>query len=81
MLFSDTELTVADGRRLPEVGAYLLIDEEWMKIQSVHGDRVRVERAQRGTMAVPHKLGVMAQFGWQMTREVPIGVFREDWNL
>ncbi len=67
--------------RMPEKGTYILIDEEWMKLASISGDRVSVLRAQRGTMAVPHKAGSMVQHGWQMVREVPIGVFREDWDL
>jgi hypothetical protein len=77
----ETQLTVADGQRLPEVGAHLLLDEEWMKLLSVNGDRIRVERAKRGTLGQPHQTGGLVQYGWSMSREVPIGVFREDWDL
>jgi hypothetical protein len=78
---NDTEMAVADSTRLPQVGTFILIGDEWVKLLSNSGDIVRIERGQRGTMPTPHKAGLMLQFGWSMVREVPIGVFREDWDL
>jgi hypothetical protein len=54
-------LRVDDGRSVPlEPDAHVLIDAEWMKVVSVDGGRVVVERAQRGTTAVRHDKGARA---------------------
>jgi len=53
-------LSVDDGRRLPsEPDSYVLIDAEWMRITSIDGARVAVQRAQRGTSAAVHGKGSM----------------------
>jgi hypothetical protein len=75
------QFIVADGMRLPEGGTHILVDEEWMLLLSKSGDRVNVKRAQRGTLAGAHKPGTLVQYGWSTTREIPIAMFREDWNL
>ncbi|MDG1499376.1 MAG: prepilin-type N-terminal cleavage/methylation domain-containing protein [Planctomycetota bacterium] len=75
------QFIVADGMRLPEAGTHILVDEEWMLMTSKSGDRVNVKRAQRGTMAGAHRPGTMVQYGWSTTREIPIAMFREDWDL
>ena len=75
------QFIVSDGMRLPEAGAHILVDEEWMLLTSKSGDRVNVKRAQRGTLAGAHKPGTMVQYGWSTIREIPIAMFREDWNL
>lgn len=75
-------LTVDDGRRLPsEPDSYVLVDAEWLRITSIDGARVAVQRAQRGTSAAVHGKGSMVHWGLRLVREVPIATYREDWNL
>ena len=77
----ETSFSVADGERLPPEGGHFLVDEEWMQLLSKSGDRVTVQRGQRGTLGTPHKASAPIQFGWRTLREVPIGLSREEWNL
>ena len=76
-----TELFVDDESRLPEAGRMILVDEEWMEVKIVGRGSVVVARAQRGTRKSAHEAGQMIHFGHSMTREIPLGVVREDWNL
>src|SRR5262245_39583123 len=50
----DATLVVRDGRKLPAPGAMILVDEEWMSVLVVSGERVTVERGRRGTKATTH---------------------------
>ncbi|MBL8861300.1 MAG: prepilin-type N-terminal cleavage/methylation domain-containing protein [Planctomycetes bacterium] len=78
----DAFLVVDDGRRLPtEPGAHVLVGAEWMRVTSIDGGRVSVQRAQRGTSAAPHPTGSMVHWGTSLVREVPIATYRDDWNL
>ncbi|MFT5155466.1 MAG: hypothetical protein ACI841_005481 [Planctomycetota bacterium] len=63
---------VTNGDHLPEAGHYILVGSEWMKVNGFGTDHVRVKRGQRGTSAVPHKLGEMIHHGVPVTTEVPI---------
>ena len=72
---------VKDGRKLPPRGEMILIDEEWLKLSSVDGNRVSVERGQRGTRAVVHPPGALIHHGWRMVRDIPLPMTREDWDL
>jgi len=75
-------LLVDDGKRLPtEAGAHVLVDAEWMRITSIDGGRVAVQRAQRGTSAALHASGALVHWGLALVREVPIATYREDWDL
>lgn len=75
-------LRVDDGARIPlEPDAHVLVDAEWMKVVSVDGRRVVVERAQRGTLAVPHEKDALLHFGLRMVTEVTLAAYREDWKL
>lgn len=74
-------LEVEDGRRLPDAGAFVLIDAEWMQVTGVTGDSLGVRRAQRGTPAAAHEAGALVHFGRPTVREVPIATHREDWDL
>jgi hypothetical protein len=75
-------LVVDDARRLPsEPDSYVLVDAEWMRITSIDGARVAVQRAQRGTSAALHGKDAMVHWGLRLVREVPIATYREDWNL
>ena len=69
-----------NGERLPEPGAFILIDAEWMQVVSKAGNNVSVRRAQRGTSAVIHKVGGMVHYGETVVFEVPISVARDEWN-
>ena len=78
----DGALRVDDARYLPfGEGRYVLVDAEWMKVVSIDGNHVAVQRAQRGTTAVLHEAGAMVHFGERLVREVPIATYREDWDL
>lgn len=73
-------LPVEDSRRLPkEGGAHVLVDGEWMRVRSVSGDLVAVERGQRGTLPAAHGRGALIHFGATLVREVPLSSAREDW--
>ena len=79
---ADTNLfDVKDGRKLPGKGEMILIDEEWLRLLSVDGNRVAVERARRGTRATVHPAGALVHHGWRSVREIPIPMTREDWDL
>jgi prepilin-type N-terminal cleavage/methylation domain-containing protein len=77
----DATIDVRDGNKLPPVGTMILIDEEWMKIQSVNGERASVERGRRGTRAAAHAAETLLHHGWHLAREIPVDMTREDWDL
>jgi hypothetical protein len=72
---------VDDPSRVPEAGAHVLIDAEWMQVTSVSGRWVSVKRGARGTTPAAHENGAVLHYGRTMVREVPIATHREDWNL
>jgi prepilin-type N-terminal cleavage/methylation domain-containing protein len=74
-------LEVQDGRRLPARGELVLIDEEWLRVLSVDGNRASVERARRGTRAAVHPSGALVHHGWRVRREIPMAMTCEDWDL
>jgi prepilin-type N-terminal cleavage/methylation domain-containing protein len=79
---SDTALTVDDPDRIPrEEESYVLLDAEWMQVTSVDGRNVGVKRGMRGTKAETHAVGALVHYGLRLTREVPVALYREDWNL
>lgn len=81
---AETELPsirVEDPDRLPEPGAMILVEEEWMEILSISGQNVSVKRGQRGTRKTNHDPGVVIHHGWRISRAIPIPLYREDWNL
>ena len=82
-LFTNEEGTmrVGDGSRVPGPGTMLLIDEEWMEVTAVSGNRVSVKRGRRGTRPMVHKPGTLVHHGARIAREIPIGGLREDWDL
>jgi hypothetical protein len=77
----DSSFDVDDDAKLPEPGAHLLLDSEWMLLVSVSGRSASVKRGQRGTQAAPHEAGTLVHFGRATAREVPIATHREDWGL
>jgi len=76
-----TQFQVKDGRKLPPAGALILIDEEWMKVVSVHDGRVAVERARRATRAAVHPSDSLVHHGWRSERDITVDMTREDWDL
>ncbi len=76
-----TTLRVDDETRLPESGAYVLLDEEWVQIVSKSRGRVGVLRAVRDSRPTTHAAGVLLHHGWKLVREVAVPLYREDWNL
>jgi hypothetical protein len=58
----------------------VLLDAEWMRVVAIDGDRLVVERAPRGTTAVPHGPSSLVHWGLRLVREVPVANSREDWN-
>ncbi len=78
---TDVACEVTDGRRLPAVGAFIKLEGEWMEVTGVDGDRVSVKRGQRGTQAIVHNSGVLVHWGLPLIREIPVALYREDWDL
>jgi len=77
-----TVLRVDDGRALPEApGSFVLVDAEWMRIGTLDGRRVVVQRGARGTTPVDHKAGAMLHWGLPMVSETTVATYREDWDL
>jgi hypothetical protein len=77
----DLAFGVTDGTRLPRPGAFVKVDGEWMRVAQVRGDRVQVERGQRGTAPVAHDPGALLHWGLPLVRELPVALYREDWDL
>jgi prepilin-type N-terminal cleavage/methylation domain-containing protein len=77
---ADTRLSLDDGARLPEPGAFVLVDSEWMQLTSVEGDSAAVKRGERGTTARSHPSGALVHWGAPLAREVVVTTAREDWN-
>ena len=77
----DGGFEVDDAERVPEAGAFVLLDREWMEVVSALGKSVNVRRAQRGTQASAHDVGALVHYGKTVVREVPIAVSQEDWDL
>lgn len=78
---SDNLIIVDDPLRLPRNGEMIKIDGEWLEITNRAGSRVTVKRGRRGTEATVHEVGARIHFGERVAREVPIELYREDWNL
>ena len=77
-----TVLRVDDGRAMPfEQDSFVLVDAEWMKVGSIDGGKVVVQRGQRGTTAITHDKGVMVHWGLRMVTETAVATYREDWDL
>jgi len=77
----DASFLVKDARRIPAEGAMLLVDEEWMRVLAVNGERVTVERGRRATRRAAHAAETMVHHGWRVVREIPVDMTREDWDL
>jgi len=77
----DVTFRVTDGTRLPRPDAFVKVDGEWMRVAEVTGDRVRVKRGQRGTAPVAHDPGALVHWGMPLVRELPVALYREDWDL
>jgi len=78
----DTSIQVDDGDKVPrEEGSFVLVDAEWMRVRSVDGRNLTVERGQRGTKTVMHAPGALVHYGLKVVREIPVATYREDWNL
>jgi prepilin-type N-terminal cleavage/methylation domain-containing protein len=75
------ELRVQNELKLPRPGSMILVDEEWMKIRSITGTRVAVERALRETQPQNHAAGALIHHGARSVREIPMPLYREDWDL
>ena len=78
---TDVAFTVSDSRCLPKPGQHLKIDGEWMRVRDIRGDRVTVARGQRGSEIMAHDPGSMVHWGMALVREVPVALYREDWDL
>ncbi|HPF14868.1 MAG TPA: hypothetical protein PLJ12_11405, partial [Planctomycetota bacterium] len=71
------EILVSRGERLNvEPGAYLRVGAEWMRVLQRNGDRVAVERGQRGTLPGLHKSGTVVHFGFRGERLVTLPTAR-----
>jgi len=78
---TDVAFDVSDGRRLPGPGSFVKVDGEWMLVRELRGDHVTVKRGQRGTQILAHQPGALVHWGLPLVREVPVALYREDWDL
>lgn len=78
---TDVGIDVSDGTRLPAPGHHVKIDGEWMLVTRVSGDRLTVKRGQRGTETMIHDADALVHWGLGLSREIPVALYREDWNL
>lgn len=78
---TDSAFELDDERLMPEPGTHIKLDGEWMRVKTVRGNQLTVERAVRGTRAMIHEAGTMVHWGLTLVREVPVDLYREDWNL
>jgi hypothetical protein len=70
----ETTLELDDPTRAPAPGTAILVGEEWMRVRSVSGRTLAVERGARDTGPAPHAAGALVHFGARAVREVPIEV-------
>jgi hypothetical protein len=75
-------IDVENGQALAALpGRFALVGGEWMRVKSVDGDLVIVDRAQRGTPRRRLTAGTLVHFGEALVIEVPIALHRDDWDL
>lgn len=74
-------LEVDRPERLPEVGSWILMGEEWLKLMSNGSREVRVQRGGRGSVPARHPIGTPILYGERHVREVVVPLHREDWDL
>jgi len=77
---ADGRMALDDGSRLPEPGAFVKIEAEWMQLSSVDGDSAAVVRGARGTTPRTHARGALVHWGAPLAREVVVTTCREEWN-
>ena len=78
---TDVAFDLDDERLMPEPGTHIKLDGEWMLVKTIRSNQLTVERAVRGTRAMIHEAGTMVHWGLTLVREVPVDLYREDWNL
>jgi hypothetical protein len=78
---TDVAFDINDGTRLPPAGQHVKVDGEWMLVTRVSGDRVIVKRGQRGTDVMIHDPDALVHWGLGLAREIPVALYREDWDL
>jgi prepilin-type N-terminal cleavage/methylation domain-containing protein len=77
---AETRLPLDDGERMPEPGAFVLVEAEWMQLVSVDGNSAAVVRGERGTTPRTHGKGALVHWGAPLARELVVTTCREDWN-
>lgn len=78
----DAQLFVERGDLLPtEPNSHVWIAGEWMQVLEVRGNTLRVSRGARQTTARNLPAGATVHFGSPVTTEVPIPLYKDDWNL
>jgi hypothetical protein len=72
---------VTRGESMPRrAGTYLRVGSEWMRFVSRDGDRVVVERGQRGTLPSLHPAESKIRFGHRSEAWVSIPIARQEWR-
>ncbi|MGQ0554236.1 MAG: prepilin-type N-terminal cleavage/methylation domain-containing protein [Planctomycetota bacterium] len=74
------ELASAGVLQRAELPDHVLIDQEWMAVQSVEGRSLVVQRGRRGSRAVPHDEGAPVRIGQSFERVVALPTAREHWS-
>ncbi|MDF1836509.1 MAG: hypothetical protein P1V35_01455 [Planctomycetota bacterium] len=72
---------VSRGENMPrKVGSFIRIGKEWMRLVSRDGDRVVVERGQRGTLPSLHDSESKIRYGHPTETRVTIPTSRQEWR-
>ncbi len=76
-----TAVEVSRGESLPrKAGGFLRIGAEWMRYVSRDGDRMVVERGQRGTLPSLHSKDSKVRYGHRTETWVAIPTSRQEWR-
>lgn len=77
---ADFLLVSREERLPPDVGAMILVGEEWMRVTGVREQKVSVQRGLRGTRIAGHRAGTPIQFGRTVSREIVLPMGGQRWE-
>lgn len=77
-----TTFEVTSGARLSKaVGRDVMVGGEWMKVRSIRGDTVTVQRGTRSTKARLIPSGTKVLLGAAVVIDLPVVMYEDDWRV